>query len=88
MSLRFALERGLAQWSKSGIILGMKKGATSSPFLTTPHEKVLGLFEQFFPAQVVQSLIGETKQRFYNRLLPPLLILWGFIYQRLNADHM
>lgn len=29
----------------------------------------------------------ETKQKFYTRLLPPLLILWGFIYQRLNADH-
>jgi hypothetical protein len=50
-------------------------------------EEVLGIFEQFFPAQIIQRLMQETKQKFYTRLLPPLLILWGFIYQRLNADH-
>lgn len=50
-------------------------------------EEVLEIFEQFFPAQVIQCLVRETKQKFYTRLLPPLLILWGFIYQRLNADH-
>jgi hypothetical protein len=50
-------------------------------------DEVLGVFEQMFPGQVLVGLIGECKQKFYTRLLPPLLILWGFIYQRLNADH-
>jgi len=50
-------------------------------------EEALGLFEQFFPAQVILRLVRETKQKYYTRLLPPMLILWGFIYQRLHADH-
>jgi hypothetical protein len=29
----------------------------------------------------------ECLKRFYIRLFTPLLILWGFIYQRLNFDH-
>jgi len=48
---------------------------------------LMELFEQFFPSAVVSQLIQETQQVFYTRLLPPLLILWGFLFQRLNADH-
>lgn len=57
---------------------------------TQPEEQdeaILGVFEEMFPAQVIQELYRETKRIYYQRLLSPLLILWGFIFQRLNADH-
>jgi hypothetical protein len=59
----------------------------AEPRTESQVNEVLGIFEQFFPAQVLQRLVRETRQKFYTRLLPPLLILWGFIYQRLNGDH-
>jgi hypothetical protein len=59
----------------------------TGPRSETQVDEVLGIFEQLFPAQVLQRLVRETRQKFYTRLLPPLLIMWGFMYQRLNADH-
>lgn len=50
-------------------------------------DNVLGIFEQLLPVQIIQRLYQEVNLSYYTRLLPPLLILWGFIYQRLNADH-
>ena len=49
--------------------------------------ELLPLFCRWLPAQVVEQLIRETKRKFYCRVLPPLLVLWGFIFQRLNHDH-
>ena len=50
-------------------------------------DNVLGIFEQLLPVQIIQRLYQEVNLSYYTRLLPPLLIMWGFIYQRLNADH-
>jgi hypothetical protein len=36
---------------------------------------------------VIHQLFKETGPRFYQRILPPLLVIWGFIFQRLNPDH-
>lgn len=64
---------------------------TSSNPSSSPSEgrvnELLGVFEQLLPTQVIQRLLQETKKAYYSRLLPPLLILWGFVFQRLNADH-
>jgi hypothetical protein len=49
--------------------------------------ELLPIFRRWLPAQVVEQLIRETKRKFYCRVLPPLLVLWGFIFQRLNHDH-
>ncbi len=49
--------------------------------------ELLPIFRRWLPAQVVEQLIRETKRKFYCRVLPPLLVLWGFIFQRLNPDH-
>jgi hypothetical protein len=49
--------------------------------------ELMGMFQQFFSSAVIGQLIQETQQVFYTRLLPPMLILWGFVFQRLNADH-
>jgi hypothetical protein len=50
-------------------------------------EQVWPLFECFLPQRVIDSLLAKVAQRFYRRLFPPLVVLWGFIYQRLQADH-
>jgi hypothetical protein len=50
-------------------------------------EQVWPIFEHLLPHQVVANLLGQVAQRFYQRLFPPWVVLWGFIYQRLQADH-
>jgi Transposase DDE domain len=50
-------------------------------------EQVWPIFERLLPHQVVAHLLAQVTQRFYQRLFPPLVVLWGFIYQRLQADH-
>jgi len=52
----------------------------------TPAQ-VWPIFERFLPQRVVESLLAKVAQRFYRRLFPPVVVLWGFIYQRLQADH-
>ena len=54
---------------------------------TERPEIALGLFEEIIPSQIIRELYQETKKKYYERLLSPLLLLWGFIFQRLNADH-
>ncbi len=49
--------------------------------------ELLPIFRRWLPASEVGQLIHETKRKFYSRVLPPLLVLWGFIFQRLNQDH-
>ncbi len=45
------------------------------------------IYQAWLPMQVIRQLFAETGHQFYQRVLPPLLILWGFIFQRLNPDH-
>jgi hypothetical protein len=54
---------------------------------TERPEIVLGIFEEVIPSQVIRALYQETKKKYYERVLSPLLLFWGFIFQRLNADH-
>lgn len=50
-------------------------------------EQVWPIFERFLPSCIIDGLLAKVAQRFYRRLFPPLVVLWGFIYQRLQADH-
>lgn len=50
-------------------------------------EQVWPVFERFLPQNVVERLLAKIARRFYQRLFPPLVVLWGFVYQRLNTDH-
>jgi Transposase DDE domain len=50
-------------------------------------EQVWPIFARFLPQYVIDGLLAKVARRFYRRLFPPLLVLWGFIYQRLQADH-
>jgi len=49
--------------------------------------ELLPVFEELLPVQVLRDLIQATKQRFYERLFTPLILVWCMLYQRLNADH-
>lgn len=45
------------------------------------------IYQEWLPLPVIRQLFQETGHRFYQRVLPPVLVLWGFIFQRLNPDH-
>jgi hypothetical protein len=59
---------------------------SARPALPDP-QALLPLYQEWLPLQVIRQLFKETGHRFYQRILPPLLVLWGFIFQRLNPDH-
>ena len=52
-------------------------------------EDVLPLFGKLFSRAVVKELIdiAASGQTMYWRVLTPLVVLWGMVYQRLNPDH-
>jgi len=49
--------------------------------------ELMPIYQRWLPNEVIARLVKETKTKFYSRLLPPILVLWGFIFQRLNQDH-
>ncbi len=50
-------------------------------------EALLPVYQEWLPLAVLRTLFYETGHRFYQRMLPPVLVIWGFIFQRLNPDH-
>jgi hypothetical protein len=50
-------------------------------------QALLPIYQEWLPLQVIRQLFEDTGHRFYQRVLPPLVMLWGFIFQRLNPDH-
>jgi len=48
---------------------------------------LMPFYQEWLPLHVISQLFQQTGHRFYQRLLPPVLVLWGFIFQRLNPDH-
>lgn len=65
-----------------------KRLAHPSPCPALPDpQALLPLYQKWLPLQVIRQLFQETGRRFYQRILPPLLVCWGFIFQRLNPDH-
>lgn len=48
---------------------------------------MLPTYQEWLPLQMIRQIYQESGHRFYQRVLPPILVLWGFIFQRLNADH-
>lgn len=49
--------------------------------------ELLPVFSELLPAKVIRRLVKASGRRFYERLFTPLIMAWGFIYQRLNSDH-
>src|SRR5512139_3040967 len=50
-------------------------------------EQLWPVFADLLPEEIVANLLAQVARRFYRRLFPPLVVLWGFIYQRLQVDH-
>lgn len=50
-------------------------------------QALIPLYQEWLPANVIEHLLHEAGHQFYRRVLPPLLVVWGFIFQRLNPDH-
>lgn len=48
---------------------------------------LLSIYQRWLPTEIISQLLSETGQTYYERVLPPVLVLWGFIFQRLNSDH-
>ena len=49
-------------------------------------EEILPIFGDIFSRKVIKQWVKDSKLRLYWRVLTPLIILWGLIYQRLNSD--
>ena len=49
-------------------------------------EEILLLFGEIFSRKVIKQWVKNSQVRLYWRVLTPLIILWGLIYQRLNSD--
>ncbi len=49
-------------------------------------EDLLAIFGEIFSRTVIKQWVKNSKVRLYWRVLTPLIILWGLIYQRLNSD--
>lgn len=45
------------------------------------------VFEELLPVQLLREWIQASGNRFYERLFTPLILVWCFLYQRLNEDH-
>jgi len=60
---------------------------TIPPCFKPRPAEVVPLYRQLFPRSVLKPLIRAAGVTLYWRLLTPVVMLWGLIYQRLNADH-
>jgi len=50
-------------------------------------EELLPVYQELLPRALVRVWVTASKVKLYWRLLTPLVIVWGFIFQRLNPDH-
>jgi small basic protein len=45
------------------------------------------LFQDYLSVAVIAGFLAKLSQRFYKRLYDPMVVVWGFLFQRLNSDH-
>ena len=50
-------------------------------------QHVLPTFDALVSAETVRALVRASGKRFYERAFTPLVVIWCFIFQRLNPDH-
>lgn len=71
------------------------KNIAASPALRTPRQpapsrcprELLSVFLQLLPSAELFNLPSLAGKGFYQRIFCPVLTLWYFIFQRLQADH-
>lgn len=56
--------------------------------MTPPSQAAdyLPLFQKLLPTEVLSKIVEEGQGRFYQRVYTPLILLWGFVYQRLQEN--
>ena len=65
-----------------------KQRSRQSAQPTSPAAAALiPLYQEWLPLHLLRQLFQQTGHRFYQRVWPPVLVVWGFIFQRLNPDH-
>ena len=50
-------------------------------------QELLPIFSTIFSRDVLKDLLEELDIKMYWRAYSPLIVLWGFLYQRLQSDH-
>lgn len=58
----------------------------SAPKKYTPNV-ILPVFQHYLSQEVVAGFLAQLNQVFYQRLFCPWLVIWGFLFQRLNEGH-
>lgn len=61
--------------------------AHRSPIVKPSVEEIMPIYQELFPRPKIQALVKAAKVKLYWRVLTPLVVLWGFIIQRLQPDH-
>jgi len=67
----------------------MNQQPTQKGNVPVTPEEVMGLFGQLFNREIVLGMLQAVapEQRLYWRILTPLIVMWGFVYQRLSQEH-
>ena len=63
----------------------MKKARAS--VIKPTYEEIMPVYKELFNREKIKEFLRQANVRLYWRLLTPLIILWGFIIQRLSSDH-
>ena len=50
-------------------------------------EELIPVYQELLPRQKIKALAKVSGVTLYWRLFSPLIVLWGFIYQRFDTDH-
>jgi hypothetical protein len=51
------------------------------------YQEIMPVYKELFNRNKIKEFLQKTNVKLYWRLLTPLIILWGFIIQRLSSDH-
>lgn len=49
--------------------------------------ELLPIYQELFPRRIIKQFVKEAQVQLYWRLLTPLVIVWGLVFQRLQPDH-
>ncbi len=60
---------------------------SKSPLVKPTLEEIMPIYQELLPRQKIRKLVKEAGVTLYWRMLTPLVMVWGFIFQRLNPDH-
>jgi len=59
----------------------------SQPKAKPSIPELFPVFKKLLPVRFIRGLVRASQKHFYERLFTPLIMVWGFTYQRLNKDH-